>query len=299
MIKPNFFIVGYPKTGTFPLTKNLEHHPRCFMARELQPCYFSKDLANNRKNYSWEEYIALYEGATKEHIAIGELSTQYIQSDVALNEIFQFNENARIIVIVRNPVDLVNSLHLYRINLGNETVKDFEKVWKLQETRKNGKNLPVKGWSPALWDYKKLLSVGDHMEKLMSIFPSDQFKCIVYDDLEKDMKKTYQEVLEFLGLPLDNKEDLHQLSEYKKIKAPKMIKRLRSLRRAIEPMVRQGKKILGVQRFGIMDSLVKRNTLSESEKPLSPKMRALLVEEFRDQVDKLSGIIGRDLSHWK
>lgn len=142
MKPPNFFIVGAPKCGTTTLWTYLYEHPNCYMTPTKEPNYFTTDLQPFYKIDSRDEYIKLFEGAGESHIAVGEASTAYLLSHEAMKNIYNFDPKAKIIVMLRNPVDLVYSYHLFRVFLGVERVRSFDRVWEIQEDRKNGKNIP-------------------------------------------------------------------------------------------------------------------------------------------------------------
>src|SRR3989304_4316577 len=147
--KPNLFIVGAPKAGTTALHYFLKQHPDIFMSQMKELRFFSKDvqehdeelyqkstkrfpsLYTNRffKLRSEQDYLRHFKGRTTEKIA-GESSPGYFHSKVAAKEIHKFNPDAKIIMIIREPIDRVYSQHSQRLWLGSETIEDFEKALK-------------------------------------------------------------------------------------------------------------------------------------------------------------------------
>lgn len=123
-------------------------------------------------------------------------------------------------------------------------------------------------------------------------------KWIFNEDLSKDPAKVYKETLEFLGLPCDGRKNFERANIYQKKRSFLLIKFWKMWAPFLRPPMLALKKLFKIQRLGIKDSLDDWNTVAGPKKPLSPEMRALLVEEFREEVEKLSRIINHDLSHW-
>ena len=153
MTKPNFFIIGAPKCGTTALSEYLREHPNIYMCTPKEPHYFDYDFEQYREVETLDEYLGLFEAATTEHIAIGEASACYLYSSVALEDIYQFAPQAKIIVMLRNPVDLAYSYHSQLLYASDENVPDFEQAWRLQDIRREGKKIPPRCRDSALLQY--------------------------------------------------------------------------------------------------------------------------------------------------
>jgi hypothetical protein len=139
-MKPNFFILGAPKCGTTSLARWLGDHPNIFMAPQKEPHFFNTD--DRQGVTTLVEYEDLFRKAQKEHVAVGEASVWYLSSSQAVNNILEYNPNARFIVMVRNPIEMAQALHGQMLIAGLECVQDFSKAWSLQEERRQGLRLP-------------------------------------------------------------------------------------------------------------------------------------------------------------
>ena len=106
MRKPDFFIVGAPKCGTTSMHRYMSQHPDIFMAQGKEPIYFGSDLKHDWK-VSQEQYFDLFRDADREQ-RIGEKSVWYMHSETAAAEIKAFDANADIIIMLRNPVDMMH-----------------------------------------------------------------------------------------------------------------------------------------------------------------------------------------------
>ena len=123
---PNFFIIGAPKSGTTALSQYLRDHPNIFFSGVKEPHFFDLDTSKRLK-LDLQTYLSLFAKARPElHIAVGEGSTGYLFSKVAVSEILKFNPDSKFIVMLRNPVDLVQAWHSEMYFEGVENIRDFE-----------------------------------------------------------------------------------------------------------------------------------------------------------------------------
>src|SRR5437762_14391876 len=109
--RPNLFMLGGPKCGTTSFQEYLAGHPQVFMSEPKEPCYFDKDLPFPASPRNDAEYMRCFDGATGEHTVIGEASTNYLYSKVAVATILAFNPAARFIVMLRKPIDMARVPH--------------------------------------------------------------------------------------------------------------------------------------------------------------------------------------------
>jgi len=136
---PNLFIVGAAKAGTNSLWFLLKQHPEIFMTEsELvkEPGYFSNliGISNEAK------YLELFAHASQEKY-VGEASTSYLTDPASAKRIYQFNPDAKIIIMLRNPIHRAYSLYNWMVQEGYEYSPTFEAALAQEEKRKN-KNIP-------------------------------------------------------------------------------------------------------------------------------------------------------------
>src|SRR5436190_21521408 len=109
MKTPNFFIVGAPKCGTTAMYEFLKQHPQIFMTRK-EVDFFGSDLYMKERIRDESAYLQLFAAATDE-FRVGEGSVWYLYSKRAAAEIKRFVSDARIIIQLRDPTDMIYSLH--------------------------------------------------------------------------------------------------------------------------------------------------------------------------------------------
>jgi hypothetical protein len=285
--KPNFFIVGAPKCGTTALYEYLRSHPQVFMPTLKEPHFFSHDLITYHYVNNLDEYTELFANAAPQHRRIGEASASYLMSGVAAAAIREYNPEAKIIAMFRNPIEMVHSFHSQLLYWSEETVDDFETAWRLQDRRRNGIDLPRTCREPFWLQYRDIGRFGTQAQRLLSVFPREQVKLILYDDFSSSPQRVYDEVIDFFGITHDQRTEFPRVNENKRAR----MTWLRDFYR--KPPTAVGKPLVALKEW-----VIDVNTVRERRPALSPEFRAELVESFREEVALLSRIVGRDLGHW-
>ena len=299
MKKPNFFIAGAPKCGTTALSEYLKMHPNIFISTPKEPHYFAKDITPYSCCATLEEYLNIFKDVQDQQSAIGEASVLYLYSNVALKNIFQFNPDAKIIVMLRHPVDYIYSYYNQLLINGYEDIEDFEMAWRLQDKRRDGYNLPKTCRVPKLLYYEEIGKLGEQVEKLLEIFPEKQVNFILLEDMKKNAKKVYKEVLDFLEVVDDHRSDFPIINE-NTMYTNKTIGKLRNNpppnMMAISRFV---KKILGLNHIHFMAKIHEWNRKKIKRATLDDAFRGELIELYIEDINKLELLIRRDFSNWK
>jgi hypothetical protein len=270
------------------------------MSPVKEPHFFAQDLGIYPFVKTLDEYVALFQDATEQHLRVGEASVYYLRSAVAIQNIHAFNPDARIIAMFRNPVDMVYSLHSQLLYWSEEVERDFETAWRLQERRRRGLDLPRGSGGGFLVQYEEVGRFGSQVERLLSVFPATQVKLILYDDFSESPQKVYDEVMEFLEIPHDHRTEFPRINENKRARAAWVRNFIRKPPPMLRNVYRSFKQAVGAEKLDVVKSkVVDLNTARERRPPLSPALRAELVETFRDEVRLLSRLLDRDLSHWR
>jgi hypothetical protein len=298
--KPNFFIAGAPKCGTTALYEYLRSHPQVFMPELKEPHFFSKDLITYEYVRTLDEYTQLFADATPEQSRIGEASASYLLSTAALPAIREFNPDAKIIAMFRNPVDVVHSFHSQLLYWSEESESDFENAWRLQDRRRKGLDVPKTCREPFWLQYRDVGRFGNQIQRLLSVFPPEQVKVILFDDFTASPQRLYEEVIDFFGINHDHRTEFPRINENKRVR----LSWLRDFYRKPPSGLLQGYRrfkqtAAGKQLVGLKEWIVGLNTVRERRPPLSAEFRAELVETFREEVAIVSQVLGRDLSHWR
>ena len=231
-MKPNLFIIGAPKTGSTSLYHYLAEHPQANMCADKEPHFFSHDLKsqclqlhreNIKFNYHTErEYLSLFKNGN-DYLVNGDASTSYIYSTTAAEEIYNFNSEAKIIVILREPVELLHSWYHYIRYTSEEPANTFEEALSLETKRKQSiNNIPNSVWYPQRIYYRDLIKFDVQLQRYFDRFNRDNIKVMLTEDLLSDPHGTYAEILDFLSLdhhfPDLSKQNIYQQIRYKIVK---------------------------------------------------------------------------------
>ncbi len=219
MNKPNLFIVGSPKCGTTFLYHYLKKHPQIFFPKFKEPHYFGSDLIRQNDAYSlnFEEYISLFNSEKK---IIGEASTFYIFSKLAPQEIYNFNPNAKIIIMLRDLVDLAYSMHSQFVFSGDEKIEDFKSALKAEKKRYNLIDKPKQTTILNKLFYKNnILSLPENIRSFQKLFGKENIKFIFLDEIKNNPKKVLKDTFLFLkvdiNFPLENFEVINHNKRYR------------------------------------------------------------------------------------
>jgi hypothetical protein len=200
MIWPNFFIVGAANSGTSSLYNYLKQHPQVYLPALKEPHYFSQINPSHRQRYlrtiirDEAAYLRLFRRA-KGYKAIGEASPSYLWKADAPHRIHRAIPDAKIIILLRDPVERAYSHYLMDVREGLQNLP-FPKA--LQEDW----NRPEKGWSVSQL-YVELGLYAEQVRRYLNVFGSEQVLILTFEDLTKSAlngKSVVADVLRFLGL---------------------------------------------------------------------------------------------------
>lgn len=291
-IRPNFFILGGPKCGTTAMSEYLASHPDVLFSTPKEAKYFHTDFAPaHRLAHNIDEYLSCWGEERYKYRAVGEGTVWYLYSQQAVPNILEFNPEALFLIMVRNPVELAHSLHAQLLYGGDEDVEDFELAWRLQEQRRRGYETPTYCRDPKALLYGEVAKLGKQLERLYERVARERTHVILYDDFRQDTLQVYRRVLEFLGLPDDGRVSFPVVNPSKVVH-----------RRRVAGIVRFGaavKRSLGIRRsFGVWRAVSSLVSRTQPRTHLNSEFRAELIEYFREDVEKLSRLVGLDLTAW-
>lgn len=212
MININLFIIGTHKAGTSALSNILNQHDDiCFYQHEchhfekdliLQYALNTKDKKKIYRNYpvSKEQYISLFK-PDKQYKYYGDKTPSYIVSETSALEIFNYNPDAKIIFILREPISYMYSLHSQNLYNGYENIEDFETALRLENERKIGKSLTLKGLQHKyMLMYRKRIKYIEQINRYVKLFPKHNIKCVIYEEYKNSNKKVIEDIENFLGI---------------------------------------------------------------------------------------------------
>ena len=297
-VGPNFFLVGAPRCGTTSIWSYLNTHPDVCMSYQKEPFFFGSDMTKVPNEFfvlDRDRYLALFaEGADKK--IRGEASVMYMMSKEAAGEIYAFNPDARILIMLRNPVEVVYS-HYGQLRWGGyEDIADFEEAYAAEAERRQGRYLPKSVLAPEALYYSEIGLLGEQVERYLKVFPRNQIKIIFYEDFSKKPAEVYFSLLDFLGLELIAPSAYEAKNPHKEARSTEVAAFLMRPPRAITlflDLLPPRKRHWLVSRAQAL-----LNTRYAKRQPLRPEMRNRLTAHFAPDIKKLSKLVDRDLSAW-
>jgi hypothetical protein len=236
-----------------------------------------------------QEYLNLFRGWKQEKVA-GEGSTTYMYSKVAANEIFDFNSKAKIVILIREPVDFLYSLHRHFYFTANEYIKDFAEALSMEDERKIGKEIPKTVLFPSFLYYSEVSRFSEQIQRYLKLFPRKQIKLILFDDFIKDTERIYSEVLEFLEVDSSFKPDFRVFNPGSKPKSQLYSRSLRMLNYRFRKFAKNNHFFYKIHLY-----LRKKNARYEKRQPIDGDLRKKLMKQYKSEVEKLSKLLHMDL----
>lgn len=300
---PNYFIVGAPKTGTTALAAYLADHPQVFVSNPKEPFFWDSDHPKSKPLHgmtSLDAYLRLFQAANPtQHLAIGEGSTTYMQSRVAIKNLMQFNPSARVIAMLRNPVQVAYAMHGELVRHFLEDELDFEKSWALQAARRAGRQLPPKCRMDHQLQYQDVATFAPQIERLLKYVPEEQRKIIVFDDFAAETGRCYRETVEFLGLSDDGRTEFPRIHAAKVFRSQWVGRMYHDPPRLLEkPVAAFRQWFTGGRRGAVKHMMGSLASKPKPRPPLRPEFEAYLRDVFRTDIERVSELLDRDLTSW-
>jgi hypothetical protein len=290
---PNFFIIGAPKCGTTALHHYLSQHPQIYMSELKEPHYYCRDF-DRYSDFTEEDYQALFRAARPEHRYVGESSVYYLYSQVAVPLLLAEHPDARLVVMLRNPLELAPALHAQHLTGLAEDTEDFGQAWRKQAERARGEMVPPQCREARTLLYRDVGLLGEQLARVRQIVPAGQLHTIVFDDFKRNPAEAYAGVLEFLELPHDGRTEFPAVNTNTKLRSA-WFRQLINERR-VPAIVRRWGRACGLHRA---HALLRRwSEVPAQRGALAPELRREMADAFRDDVGLLSELIERNLSHW-
>jgi hypothetical protein len=296
MRKPDFFIVGAAKCGTTAMNDYLGQHPRVFVPEAKEIHFFGQDLdiRTARQRDTMESYLARFEGA-EAYDRAGEASVWYIYSRTAAQEIKDFNPDASIIIMLRDPVEFMYSQHSQAMHnaLGDEDILDFAEALAAEEDRVAGRRpVPAQTTFPDGVYYRRIARFTEQVRRYLELFPREQVHVIVFDDFKADTLGVVQDTYRFLGVDPAFQPETPVVN-------PNKTYRSWALRRLQQRVPDKAKDLVpGGLRRRASEAFYALNRSYQPRARMDPALRAQLKAELAPEVAALGELIGRDLSHW-
>jgi hypothetical protein len=295
-----FAIVGQPKSGTSALADFLGQHPQICMSMPKEPTYFATDVFEESDAFYgsrkyWEFRTAAEYEVAFAHCRPGQLrgdaSTLYLHSKVAASNLYAANPDLKVIMMLREPVSFMHSLHMQYVNQTLEDEIDFARALAKEELRKSGRCVPPRVRCPSHVFYRERARYSNQLERYYAVFPRDNILAMTMEEFREDNEGHYRRVLELIGV------DPEHVPSFAVVH-PSTAPRSRRVNQVLNtPALKRALfKVLGPVRYGTVKRRVAGLVLREQPRAELPSaLERVLRDEFGPEVDQVSRILGRDL----
>ncbi|CAN5564106.1 hypothetical protein BH20CHL6_BH20CHL6_04860 [soil metagenome] len=276
----------------------LRRHPQIFMPAAKEPHYFAQDLSAPGFVKDERTYLAFFSGAGQAK-RVGEASVWYLYSGVAAARIHAFQPDARIIVMLRDPVEMIRSLHGRSLFSRDETITDLAAALDAEADRREGRRIPAGAALPAALLYRDAARFSAQVARFIGRFGPERVHFVILEDLAADPGDVYGGVLEFLGVDASFRPEFGVVNAHRRPRS-ELANRLvfdtswgaRAIsRRVLPPRWRQrARSTLVWRRF------IRLNADSTRPTAMAPDLRLRLQRELAPDVASLSDRLGRDMA---
>jgi len=298
MALPDFFIAGAPKAGTTAVHAALARHPALYMSAVKEPKFFLTDGppparggpgdVQTYREHVWQrdDYEALF-AAAPAGILRGESTPFYLYNRDAQRRIRALIPDARLIVILRDPVERAHSNWAHLWSAGLDPVDDFVLACAEEQRRIEA------GWAD-FWRYTSLGRYGDQLEHLYTVFPRDQVLVFRYHALIESPGLVLDQICAFLGVPQGV---LAEVPRENVTAHPQLSLRHRTVAKALRASSAVSNVLPGATTLtGSLERVLQRD--SRPRQPLTWEQRQALLPRFEADIRLLEVITGEDFGNW-
>ena len=293
MTRPNFFIVGAPRCGTTALYDYLKQHPDVFLPYRKEPHYFGDDIPPRPPFLDEARYVELFAGGAHAR-RVGEATVWYLYSDSAARQISEFAPEARIIIMLRRPVEMMYSLHGLFLFTTWEDIEEFGEALAAEPDRRAGRRIPRTTWWPQALQYTWLADYEPHVRRYLDAFGPERVKVIVHDDFRRDSLASVRDVLTFLDLDPEFTPRMGVVNQARTARSMWLQRRL------YDPRFGALLGRLPPRAYHIVWRALMRANIRYRERPrLSPELDADVTARMAPAVRRLEALVGRELPAWR
>ena len=268
---PNFFVIGAMRSGTTALARGLEIHPEVLLSSRKETHFFDR---NYERGLDW--YLRFFEEA-RDHKAVGEATPSYMYDRNAMALMAKMLPDARLLAILRNPVDRAYSHFWHEKNLAREPLGFAEAIDRESERINRG--------NPAERSRFAYLGRGHYLEQLEYVcrfYAREQLHMIIFERFRADPHATFCRIWEFLEVDTDFDDPRLAMP-----RGTNRVRRSRTLHR------------LGTRLPKPLRERIQRiNTTRPVYPPMPEGVRAELVDAFRPHNKAFEQWMGEPIPEW-
>lgn len=272
-MRPNFLYIGPDKSGSTWLYEVLLRHPEVFVP-PVKDIYFFDRYYD--RGPGW--YEKFFSAAPPSARAVGELSHDYLFSPEAARRISTDLPGVRLLTSLRDPVERTFSQYLYLRSSGLTRAPFREALTRFPELIDNSR-------------------YADHLAVYLDLFPRDRIRILFFEDMVSDPEAFAAQVFSFLDVSpaVDAvvREQVLAASRPRSFLAARLAKGGATLARRLGMPG-----LVGAVKGGAVRRILYAPYRSGERPTLDPGDRERLIETYRDGIERLADLTGRDLTGW-
>ncbi|WP_448621624.1 sulfotransferase family protein [Geodermatophilus sp. URMC 65] len=297
-LTPQFLVIGAARSGTTALYQYLAEHPGLFLTDPKEPHYFAltgttpaftgpgdRQTINRLAVTDRAAYQDLYRRARPDQLR-GEASVSTLYHPGAIPRVRAEAPDARLVCVLRDPVDRAFSAYGFMRTRGWEPCETFEEALADEPRRIDA------GWHH-IWHYTAMGRYGEQVRRVLDVFPREQLLVLRYEDLVADPDALLRRVYGFLGVPAIRhavRPDPHRSGEPRSRFLGRVVSTHHPLKKLLSPVLPAG------LRRRLRRQIVHRNIVRTTYRD---ETRRALVEAFRADIDLLENLTGLDVVAWR
>ena len=274
---PNLYVVGAPRSGTTSLARWLGYHPDITMSRPKEPAFHNDDQtmetprATDRDRYleSWGSSNAAL---------LGEGTTWYLYSTGAARSIHAMNPESKIVILLRDPAEMLASLHNHHVFSGLETERDFESAV-------FGSRPASEGDFRRSLDYLDVGTRAPQISRYLDLFGREQVAFVDFTLLATNPQSAHIGLLRSLGVTPE------PLVEYKLLNPGRHF-RSGMAERAVD-------KLAAIPAPGHLWNRLRRLNTATGRPLPSSDLRRKIIGELEDDIRKVEELSGMRFPSWR
>ncbi len=292
---PNFYIVGAARSGTTSLTHYLGQHPQIYMSPHKEASFFvaehlpsafqgpGDERANRLFIRDRDDYEALFAGA--EGKAVGECSVLYLYYPAA-GAIAKAVPDAKIVILLRHPVDRAYSAYLHQLRDARERLS-FEEGLAQEDERKRA------GYEP-MWHYFEMGRYAERVRAYLEHFGRERVYVVWYEEFVQQPRGVLSRLFEFLGV--DAAYPVNVAVRYNQSGRPKVpgVRQALTWGYAFTPWL---KRLVPEPWRDALRERVLGMTLDHPV--MCSDTRRRLLAAYAEDIERLEALLSKDLSAWR
>lgn len=301
MPHPQFFLLGAPKCGTTAMYQWLAAHPGIFLpAKELH--HWGSDLHHRSPRLSQVAYEALFE-PTGQRLP-GEVAVWYLMSEAAPAQLRDYSPQARLVAMIRHPVEVIESLHSQLLYSGEENIADLGEALAAEADRRAGKRVPpsthrgLEAPPDEALQYRRVVDFAPQIRRWREAFGSEALLVVLHEEMKADPQTTFARIVDFIGGPPGFQPEAGVVNPNKSARSQGAQRLIQGLRWGPWNRLVPRGRLRTAARVGF-ERLQAFNTRREKRAPMDPALRARLLADLRPGVEALEQELGRALPGWK